>query len=116
MTTILLVTNIVTLAALVVVVRYLLLQRTITFLLPEHNDGNNEFLIPVTVVLTPAGFLEIRAAGHGEFGAVPGYGAVAFLEQFNGELVLRVNSDINTEGPTHTINLIGARESHEIAD
>jgi hypothetical protein len=56
------------------------------------------------------GFLEVRAAGYGERTAADGHGSVLALEVYEGRLRLLVFSDINVEGPTHTIDLEGARE------
>lgn len=56
------------------------------------------------------GFLEIRADGYGEMNAAEGHGSVLALEVYESRLRLLVFSDMNVEGPTHTIELEGARE------
>src|SRR5215217_89992 len=55
--------------------------------------------------------LEIGADGYGEMTAETGHGFPVVIEFYNGKLTLRVFSDINSEDPTHTINLDGALES-----
>jgi hypothetical protein len=57
-----------------------------------------------------SGFLELRAAGYGEMTAAEGHGSVLALEVYEGRLRLLVFGDIQTEGPTHIIDLEGARE------
>lgn len=55
--------------------------------------------------------LDIYVEGFGSAAAMPGYGPIALLEIWEGELRLVVWADVNEEDPTHTIILDGARES-----
>jgi hypothetical protein len=55
--------------------------------------------------------MEISADRYGVKTMEPDCGAVAYLEQYNGELRLLVWADINQEDPTHVISLEGAHES-----
>lgn len=55
--------------------------------------------------------VEIGAVGYGEAAAAPGQGFPIVLEYYDGKLVLRVWSNINSEDPTHTIDMQGALES-----
>jgi len=52
----------------------------------------------------------IGAEGYGEKTAAEGCGHPVVIEFYKGELRLLVWSDINSEDPTHTISLEGARE------
>lgn len=55
--------------------------------------------------------LLIGAEGYGEKTAFDGGGHPVVIEFYKGELRLLVWGDINSEDPTHTISLEGARES-----
>jgi hypothetical protein len=55
-------------------------------------------------------FFEVRAEGYGEKAAADGEGSILAVEVYEGRLRLLVFSDIETEGPTHVIDLEGARE------
>ena len=57
------------------------------------------------------GFLEIQAVGYGEQTAADGQGSILALEVYQGGLRVLIFSDINVEGPTHIIDLEGAREN-----
>lgn len=57
-----------------------------------------------------SGFLEVRAKGYGEKTAAEGHGSVLALEVYQGRLRLLVFADIQEEGPSHIIDLEGARE------
>lgn len=48
--------------------------------------------------------------GYGEKTAADGYGCPVLVELYNGRLTLHVWADINSENPTHSIDLEGARE------
>lgn len=52
----------------------------------------------------------IAAEGHGDYGSTSGHGSPLYLELYRGSLRLIVWSDINSEEPTHIIDLTGARE------
>lgn len=49
--------------------------------------------------------------GYGEKTATTGYGRPIHIEHYDGKLTLRVWGDINSEDPTHVIDLHGAQES-----
>ena len=60
----------------------------------------------------PSGLgMTINVAGYGEKCADDGYGTPIYLELYQGKLVLRVWADINSEEPTHVIDMSGALES-----
>ena len=52
--------------------------------------------------------ISIELEGHSDF-CSEHYGALVYLELYDGELKVRVYSDINSEEPTHSISLEGAR-------
>lgn len=56
------------------------------------------------------GFFEVGATEYGEKAAADGDGSILALEVYEGRLRLLVFADINEEGPTHVIDLEGARE------
>lgn len=55
--------------------------------------------------------IQIGFEGYGECGAAEGYGRPVVIELYEGKLRLLVWSDINSEDPTHTIELNGAQEA-----
>ncbi len=57
-----------------------------------------------------AGFLEVMPEGHGEKCALEGGGAPVVIDYHAGVLKVHVFGDINSEEPTDTISLEGARE------
>ncbi len=57
-----------------------------------------------------SGFFELRAERYGEKNAVNGKGSILAVEVYEDRLRVLVFSDINVEGPTHIIDLEGARE------
>lgn len=56
----------------------------------------------------------IGCVEYGEKTAALGYGTPVLLELYRGKLTLHVWSDINSEGPTHSISLEGAREDARV--
>ena len=54
--------------------------------------------------------IELGFEGYGECGAADGYGRPVRVELYEGKLRLLVWADINSEDPTHTIELNGAQE------
>jgi len=56
------------------------------------------------------GFLELMAVGFGEKSAADNHGSILAVEVYEGRLRALIFSDINVEGPTHIIDLEGARE------
>jgi len=62
-----------------------------------------------SVVIHPFA-IEIGFEGYGEYGAAEGYGCPVRVELYEGKLRLLVWADINSEDPTHTIELNGAQE------
>lgn len=55
--------------------------------------------------------IDIGAKGYGSYTMEDGSGFPVYIEFYEGKLMLRVWADINSEEPTHTISLEGARES-----
>jgi hypothetical protein len=60
---------------------------------------------------TNCGGLSLKIDGYGDCASVSGAGTPVFLQMYDGKLTLYVFADINTENPTHTIDLNGALES-----
>jgi hypothetical protein len=76
-------------------------------------DGGTDKTVEVKVVSRyhPSGSsLFIEPEGYGDCFSSPGRGVPIVIEVFEGNLQLVVWADINSEDPTHTINLEGARE------
>ena len=55
--------------------------------------------------------LELKPEGYGECTTLPGYGSPVVLDYGDGGLRVLVWADINSEEPTHTIDLSGALEA-----
>lgn len=55
--------------------------------------------------------IEIGFEGYGECGAAEGYGRPVRIELYEGKLRALVWADINSEDPTHIIDLNGAQEA-----
>lgn len=66
--------------------------------------------VPVVVKLSPA-YLELCPEGYGEKSSKDSQGSPVILEVHEGKLRLIVFADINSEEPTHVIDLEGASES-----
>lgn len=61
-------------------------------------------------------FLEVSVEGYGEQGATEGHGSPVVLEFYEGKLRCLVFDNINSEEPSHVIDLEGAHESKRIKD
>jgi hypothetical protein len=81
--------------------------------LRHHTDPPSDEYLRIRMELEPGQLgIGIHADGYGVKTMHPGYGAIAFLEKYEGKLRLLVWADINQEDPTHTIELEGASEKH----
>jgi hypothetical protein len=78
-------------------------------------DSEHAAKLPVKIVASPHG-VSIYADGHGDFGSAEGHGTPVFLELHRGRLRLLVWGDINSEEPSHIIDLSGAREDRRQPD
>jgi hypothetical protein len=78
------------------------------FKLIDHGEGRKP--ARGSVHENPGG-LDIRVEGYGSNISGDGNGCPIFLEKWEGKLRLIVWADINSEEPTHIIDLEGARES-----
>jgi hypothetical protein len=76
--------------------------------LRDHAGG--EATLPVKV-RHDDGFIEISPKGYGYCTSEDGKGSPILLEFYEGELCIRLYGDINTEDPTHSLRIEGARES-----
>lgn len=72
--------------------------------------------IDINVALTPSNDLEIRPLGYGDCTSKDNCGCPIVLEIWEGQLRLVVWADINSEDPTHIIDLENARESKRLTD
>lgn len=72
-------------------------------------DSSFDHRLPIKIMTDERG-VTIAAEGHGDYGSEDGNGSPLFLELHQGSLRLLVWADINTEEPTHIIDLSGARE------
>lgn len=65
--------------------------------------------LPVTVVAKETGI-----EGYGDNSSEAGCGSPIFIEWYDGKLRVHLFGDINSESPTHSVDLEGARESARI--
>lgn len=77
--------------------------------LNEMSSGNDEGSVNVIIQEVTPGWLGIRPTGYSVYDSQDGYGYPIILEVYDGEVRLIVWADINSENPTHTISLEGAR-------
>jgi hypothetical protein len=80
---------------------------------PLLNNGHSDDQLASVegrVEIGPGG-VEVLFEGYGTCCMKPGYGSPIFIEYYEDKLTLRVWSDINSEDPTHVIDLEAARES-----
>ena len=79
------------------------------------SDGPDDQEKDVRVSIRNSGFgLEIRISGYSDCCSHDSEGVPIYLENYNGEVYLRVFSDINSEEPTHNISLKHARDSNRV--
>lgn len=83
--------------------------RPIKFKLKDPSPESDR-IVKGKIVQTIAG-IEVFAEGYGTCNMQPGFGSPIFLEVWEGKLRLHVFADINSEDPTHTIDLEGALET-----
>ena len=78
----------------------------------DGNTGTDEKHpdVPGRIEIGPGG-VEIFFEGHGTCCMQPGKGSLIFIEVYEGRLVMRIWADINSEDPTHVIDLEGSREA-----
>lgn len=77
-------------------------------------EGNSKYptrRVPCKMKATTGGGADIHFEGYGENSMPPGYGAPVYVELYEGKLMLYVWADINSEEPTHKIDLEGAKET-----
>lgn len=74
-------------------------------------DQEGDLEVKGSVEVTKTQALEVRIDGLGQATMETGHGAPIYLELYKGKLKLYVWADINSEDPTHIIDLDGARES-----
>lgn len=85
-----------------------------TFCLSESEESDDRSK-DVRVSIRNSGFgLEIRISGYSDCCSQDSEGVPIYLEKCNGEMYLRVFSDINSEEPTHSISLKNARDSNRV--
>ncbi len=72
-------------------------------------DPSSDHRLPIKITTDERG-VTIAAEGHGDYGSEDGHGSPIFLELYQGRLRLLVWADINSEEPTHIIDLAGAKE------
>lgn len=87
------------------------LQCPIPFALKDHSGDTDSVDISGSLKLDSDGVV-IFLKGHSDCASVDDGGAVAWLEQYEGEASVRVYSDILNDAPTHNINLEGARNHY----
>lgn len=88
------------------------MQQRQTFVLEEVDFDSDPTVLFSTVSVQPGLGMELRFVGYGEKCAALGQGAPVYIEYYQGKLVVRVWADINSEEPTHVIDLTGALESN----
>lgn len=85
-----------------------------TFCLSESNESDDRS-IDVRVSIRNSGFgMEIRMPGYSDCCSQDSEGVPIYLEEYSGEMYLRIFSDINSEEPTHNISLNNARDSNRV--
>lgn len=86
----------------------------VPFALYDNEGGLNA---PVSgSLLFGAEGVSISLQGHSDCGSNDDAGIVAWLDHWNGTVVLRAYADINEESPTHNIDFDGARHEHRHAE
>lgn len=80
---------------------------------PKLNPADpDSYSDPIPFIVEFSGnAIAIGFQGYGEATAKTGYGRPIHIEHYDGKLTLRVWGDINSEDPTHVIDLHGALES-----
>ena len=53
--------------------------------------------------------ISISFSGYGDCCHEDGYGSPVFIEKYDGNVMIRIYGDINSEEPTHNISLEGAK-------
>ena len=66
--------------------------------------------IPVEICSTYSGIF-IRVKGYGDCSSADGYGCPIWIEFYEGKLMVRLWSDINSEDPTNSVSMEGALET-----
>ncbi|MBT0587972.1 hypothetical protein [Alteromonas oceanisediminis] len=89
------------------------------------NDGNLCFALhdeatgedTMGVINTKSGLgLGIHIKGYGDCCSDDDMGQPIYIEKYDGQLMVRVYGDINSDSPTHTINLEGARLDKRVTE
>jgi len=83
--------------------------------LRDGGEGRENEKLTAIVELT-SNSICVGAEGFGECGAANGHGRPVIIELYDGVFRLLVWSDINSEDPTHTIELTGAKEEARSGD
>lgn len=86
----------------------------VPFALNDNDSGDND---PISgSLLFGSEGVSVSLLGHSDCGSTDDAGIVAWLDCWNGTVVLRVYADINEESPTHNIDLDGARNERRHAE
>ncbi len=76
-------------------------------------DAGHKSASPIKIkVFSDQNGMYIVPEGYGDFASKDGGGVPVIFEFYNGELRLLVWGDINSQDPTHTISLNGAKEKN----
>lgn len=68
-----------------------------------------------TLSMSPAGGVEVRFNGYGDYDSVPGCGSVLYMELHEGKLKVYVYPDINSQEP-EKFEMEAARESNRVLE
>ena len=82
-------------------------NQTTYFRLGDANDeGDN--CIDGQVVIENSNGIAIHFDGHSQ--ATGHYAPIVYVELYDNSVIVRLYADVNSEEPTHTVNMDGARD------
>ena len=88
----------------------LLLSMKEQVMIPVTEGGRPPSADLPVIIESNGTMLDIGFEGFGQGTMTEGHGRPIVIEYYEGRLVLRVWADINSEEPTHVIDLSGAKE------
>ena len=81
-----------------------------------HDSWTDDKTVTKGRVEANGGSIHIFLDGYGDCGTEPGHGCPIVLERYDGKCSIIIWADINSEDPTHKIDLSGALETFRKSD